>query len=101
MVRITVSALFIPLYAFLFLFYRHWKETSKRKEEIETITRHIKSDVLLVVNPDRTITRCRGGIEEMSGYTAEQVIGKKTDMLYDRRENPDCPGEIREILEKN
>jgi PAS domain S-box-containing protein len=76
-------------------------ELRNEKEKLEDILSNISPDILMVVSPDRTIEVCNSSVERMFGYRMDEVIGKKTDMLYfDRRSNPDRRGEIYEVLER-
>lgn len=55
----------------------------------------------LLVDKDRTIQYCNGGIKEIFGYESKEVTGKRTDLLYDdRRKNLQDKNEIHDILEK-
>lgn len=55
----------------------------------------------LHVAPDRSIRYCNPLMKKIFGYYPEEIMGKKTDLLYgDRRMNPTRKGEIYEALEQ-
>jgi PAS domain S-box-containing protein len=87
-------ALFLWLLALLWLAYRRWRQACEREKELETIVTSISPDVLMVVSPDRTITMCNANVKPMFGYEVQEVLSRKTDLLYfDRRTS----GQKREI----
>ena len=80
------DGLFFWLLALLWLAYRNWRAALLKETELQRILSSISPDVLLVVTPDRTVTTCSTTVETMFGFKAEEVIGHKTDQLYqDRR----------------
>jgi diguanylate cyclase (GGDEF)-like protein/PAS domain S-box-containing protein len=94
------NALFFWLLFLLWVAYRKWRRSIMHAVELDTIVSSIGPDVLLVISRDRGIKMCNGAIKQMYGFTAEDVIGRKTDILYfDRRQDPD-KREIYEDLEE-
>ena len=56
----------------------------------------------LVVDENRTIKNCNDGVKNVFGYSCEEVIGKKTDLLYgDRRSDKGAKGEIHNRLARD
>ncbi len=92
---------FLTLMGLLWLTYRHWREVSEKRAELEKIVDSISPDVLIVVDPSRNIVRCNRSIERVFGYSPDEVINQKTETLYhDRRSNPGIGYEIFEALKK-
>jgi PAS domain S-box-containing protein len=70
----------------LWMAYRRWTDTILRRKELEFVVRGIGPDLIMVIGRDRTITMCNDAIEPIFGYSAREVLGQKTDLLYfDRR----------------
>ena len=77
--------------------YRRWVDTIQRRKELEFVVRGIGPDLIMVIGRDRTITMCNDAIEPIFGYSAREVLGQKTDLLYfDRR----VTGKRREIYDQ-
>ena len=92
---------FLTLMGLLWLTYRHWKEASEQGAELERIIDSISPDVLIVIDPLRNIVRCNRSIERVFGYSPDEVINQKTEILYsDRRSDPEKGTEIFETLKK-
>lgn len=92
---IISNALFFWLLLLLWAAYRRWRDSLYRQRELERVITSISPDVLVVIGEDRTIVMCNGAIKAMFGYTQEEVVGQKTDLLYfDRR----VTGEKHEIF---
>jgi len=92
---------FLALSFLLLITYRRWRRARRRNEELEDVISSISPDTLLVVDADRTIVMCNRSIERMFGYSVEEVVGRKTELLYrDRRGNPARRHEIYDVLEK-
>lgn len=90
---------FLSLAGLLWLTYRRWKEASERRAELEKIVDSISPDVLIVVDPFRNILMCNRSIVRVFGYSPEEVINQKTELLYsDRRSDPGKGCEIFEAL---
>jgi len=90
--------LFLWLLALLWLAYRRWREALFERRELENVLSSISPDVLLVANPDRTITACNPSVKLMFGYNPEDVIGRKTDFLYSDRRTSEGTREIHTHL---
>jgi len=91
---------FLYLAGLLVITYRRWRNAEHKKKELEKIIASINPDVLLVVDPDRNISMCNISVHRMLGHRVEEVLNKKTDLLYfDRRSYPEAKHEIYEILE--
>jgi two-component system, cell cycle sensor histidine kinase and response regulator CckA len=95
MADILSNGLFFWLLLLLWLAYRRWRDSLYRQHELERVIASISPDVLIVIGEDRTIVMCNGAIKAMFGYTEDEVVGQKTDLLYfDRR----VTGEKHEIF---
>lgn len=96
-----INFLFIWLAALLLLCFWRWRETSRRRAELESIVSSISPDALLVVDPSRTIHLSNASVERIFGYAQNAVVGKKTDILYrDRRQGEGKSREVYESLSK-
>jgi PAS domain S-box-containing protein len=95
-----VNLLFFWLLATLLVAYRHWQGSVGRELELERVVASINPDVLIVVQPDRTISSCNSAVRTMFGREPEDVIGMKTDLLYGDRRTDKTRPEIRECLDK-
>jgi PAS domain S-box-containing protein len=85
----------------IWLTHRRWKEADGKKEELRNIIESINPDLLLVVDLDRNIVMCNSSVQRMFGYSANEVVNQKTDMLYfDRRSDPTKRHEIFEVLKQ-
>lgn len=100
LIRITINVFFFWMVVLLGVMYRRWHNLSFREDELEAIIEGIGLDVLLVIDKDRTIKICNAAVRRIFGWEREEVLGKKTEMLYsDRRKHPSHPREIYEALE--
>jgi len=77
-----INVSFLSLTGLLWLTYVRWRKAAKRQAELENIVSSISPDVLLVVNPDKTIIERNDSLKRMFGYEVDEVIGQKTDFLY-------------------
>jgi diguanylate cyclase (GGDEF)-like protein/PAS domain S-box-containing protein len=68
--------------------------------ELDTILSSIGPDVLIVIDADRNITLCNGAVERMYGYSKEETLGAKTDLLYFDRRLDKGKNEIRDDLQE-
>jgi two-component system sensor histidine kinase/response regulator len=92
---------FLYMVGLIWLTHRRWKEAYRKKEELQNIMESINPDLLLVVDLDRNIVTCNSAVQRMFGYSANEVVNQKTDMLYfDRRSDPTKRHEIFEGLKQ-
>jgi len=85
-IQIMSTLLLFLMLGFLWLAYRQWRSILYERDQLETILESIGPDVIIAIDRNNEILRCGGAVEQMSGYTPEELIGKKTDVLYqDRR----------------
>lgn len=97
----SVNFVFLYLAGLLFITYRRWRSAEEKRKELENIISSISPDALLVVDRARNIVMCNASVQRLFGYTADEVVKQKTELLYfDRRSCPDYKHEIYEILEK-
>ncbi len=47
-----------------------------------TLVQNLHDYAIFMISPDRVITQWSDGAERVSGYTAEEVIGRRLDMFY-------------------
>jgi PAS domain S-box-containing protein len=93
---------FLTLMGLLWLTYRQWRQALKRKAELTNIIDSIGPDVLIVVDPYRNIVMCNRSMKRMFGYSPDEVISQKTEVLYsDRRSDPRKGCEIFEALKRD
>ena len=99
---IVINVLFFWLLLLLVLAFRRWRSAVAAGLELEDIISSISPDALLVVMPNRDIVMCNSAVEHMFGYTPEDIIGKKTELLYhDRRTSQAHPREVYEALQRD
>ena len=99
--RIVINILFFWLAALMAIAFLRWRGSTKKSVELERIVSAICPDTLMVVGPNREIELCTASVEGMFGYNAEDVLGKKTDMLYsDRRADKTNDHEIYDAINK-
>lgn len=95
------SVCFWVAVALSFAFVR-WYEWARGNAELENIVSSISPNTLLVIAPDRTITRCSMSASRMFGYEVNEILGRKTDLLYyDRRTGPRQSSEVRDALARD
>jgi len=81
--------------------YLRWRAEAMRNQELEDIIDSINPDVLLVVDANRNILMVNASVCRMFGYAMEEVIRRKTELLYfDRRRVPGAKHEIYDALER-
>jgi two-component system cell cycle sensor histidine kinase/response regulator CckA len=99
-VQFMTNFLVVWLVVLLIASYVRWRKAAIRSEELEDIIDSINPDVLLVVDRDRNILMSNVTMVRMFGHTLEEVLNRKTDMLYfDRRSVPGAKHEIYDALE--
>jgi PAS domain S-box-containing protein len=87
--------------ALLLLAYSRWRRVAIRNQELEDIVSSISPDVLLIVDAERNILMANAAVTRMFGHEIEEVLGRKTDVLYsDRRSSPGSGREVYEALER-
>lgn len=80
--------LLILMMGLLWMAYRQWQSILHERDQLETILASIGPDMILAVDRNDRILRCGGGIQAMSGYRPDELIGEKADLLYhDRRKD--------------
>ena len=98
LVAVIEKCCFIYLVGLLWLTFRRWKRAEHAKRELEEAVSNIGYDVLIVVDPKGNIVVCNRAVERVFGYTIDEVIGQKPDLLYS--DNPDYPDNQTEIQPK-
>lgn len=100
-VLFVTNFLVVWLIILLVVSYFRWRREALRNKELEDILESISPDVLLVVDANRNILMSNASVTRMFGYQADEVIRRKTDLLYfDRRRIPGSKHEIYDELEK-
>lgn len=102
---ITVQFLinFLVLWVIVLLVYSYvrWRRAAIKNEELEDIIESISPDVLLVVDRNRNIITASVSVLRMFGHQPEEVLGRKTDLIYsDRRNSQNAKHEIYDALER-
>ena len=95
----TNACIFLSLLVFLATWVE-WRLAQKRRGELESVVASVAPDVLLVVEPNRTIRLCNPAVVDMFGYQVEDVIGAKTGKLYFDRRSPHENRPIHDTLQK-
>lgn len=95
---LSVSLLFLML-GLLWLAYRQWRTVIHEHDQLETILESIGPDVIVAIDKNNTILRCGGAVEQMSGYTPEELVGKKADLLYYERRDKGQSYEIQSAIQ--
>lgn len=96
-----VNFVLLYLAGLLLVIYRRWRRAHRKQKELESIISSISPDTLIAIDKDRTVTICNPSVERMFGYGVDEVINKKTDLLYsDRRADPARYHEIHDVLER-
>ncbi|MCX5803517.1 MAG: PAS domain-containing protein, partial [Proteobacteria bacterium] len=78
----VVNFIFLYLAGLLYITYHRWKRAEKKQQEMEDIISSISPDTLIVVDREKNIIMCNPSIQRMFGYEPDEVIDKKTDLLY-------------------
>jgi diguanylate cyclase (GGDEF)-like protein/PAS domain S-box-containing protein len=78
----VVNFIFLYLAGLLYITYHRWKRAEKKQQEMEDIISSISPDTLIVVDREKNIIMCNPSIQRMFGYDPDEVIDKKTDLLY-------------------
>ncbi len=100
-IQISSSVLLFLMLGFLWLAYRQWKSIIYERDQLETILESIGPDMLVAIDRNNRIVRCGGAAEQMSGYTPEELIGQKTDLLYHDRQGDGQSYEIQSALQQS
>ena len=96
-----INFLVLWLIIMLVTSYLRWRSEALRNEELEDIIDSINPDVVLVVDAQRNILMINAAVSRMFGYEMDEVIKRKTELLYfDRRLVPGAKHEIYDALEK-
>ena len=98
--KFLVKVIFLWLIGLLWMTYRRWKKALRRQSELEDIISSISPDVFMVVDRHRNIIMCNDSVKRIFGYEVDEVINKKTDLLYfDGRSELSHKQEIYDTLE--
>ena len=101
LVQFIINFLVLWVIVLLIFSYMRWRKAALKSEELEDIIASISPDVLLVVDPNRNILRASSSALRMFGYHPDDVVGRKTDLLYfDRRNSTNNKHEIYDALER-
>jgi len=97
--QIIINILMLWLLLLFTVAFVRWRRANRRAMELEAVLGSISPDALLVINENREIELCNQSIERIFGYRMEEVVGRKTDLLYgDRRSDPGHRREIHDAL---
>jgi len=101
LVQFLVNFLVVWLVVLLLASYFRWRKAAIKNEELEDIVDSISPDVMIVVDPKRNILMTSSSVLRMFGHGPDEVLGRKTDLLYsDRRSLPNDRHEIYDALER-
>lgn len=101
LVQFLINFLVLWLIVLLVYSYSRWRKAALKNEELEDILESISPDVLLVVDPHRNILTASVSLLRMFGHHPDEVLGRKTDLIYfDRRNSTSNKHEIYDALEK-
>ncbi|QHI68292.1 PAS domain S-box protein [Tichowtungia aerotolerans] len=92
--------LLVLMMGLLWMAYRQWQNIIHERDQLETILASIGPDMILAVDHNDRILRCGGAVEQMSGYTPDELIGKKAGLLYHDRRIDGQGYEIQSALEQ-
>lgn len=76
------NALFFWLVGLLWVAFRRWKGSMRREAELNDIISSAEHEVVMVVDPDRTIIMCNETVKDVFGYDVDELIHQKADVLY-------------------
>ncbi|HUN56225.1 MAG TPA: sensor domain-containing diguanylate cyclase [Smithella sp.] len=94
------NLLFLWILSLLWIAYRRWRNAVYRQKKLRNILASINTEVIMVVDSRRRIQMVNEGIS-MFGYSMDEVLMRKTDLLYlDRRVDKSRPHEIRDSLNR-
>ena len=96
---LSTFLLFLML-GLLWMAYRQWRSIIQERDQLETILASIGPDVIIAIDRNNRILRCGGAVEEMSGYTPEELIGQKTHLLYRDRQIDGQNYEIQSAIQQ-
>ena len=82
----------------LWLAYRQWQSIIQERDQLETILESIGPDMIVAIDPNNQILRCGGAVQAMTGYTPEELIGQKADLLYHERQSSGQGYEIQSAI---
>jgi len=99
-IQISSTILLFLMLGFLWMAYRQWRSIIYERDQLETILESIGPDVIIAIDRNDRILRCGGAVKEMSGYTPEELIGKKTDLLYQDRRIDGQSHEIQSAIQQ-
>ncbi len=100
LVQFVINFLVLWMIVLLVYSYLRWRKAAMKNEELEDIIESISPDVLLVVDPNRNILTTSVSVLRMFGYHPDEVLGRKTDLIYsDRRNSSNNKHEIYDALE--
>ena len=100
-VQFVINFMVVWLIVLLLASYLRWRRAAIRSAELEDIIDSINPDVLLVIDADRNILMCNLSLTRMFGFGLDEVMQRKTDMLYfDRRSAGGGKHEIYDALEQ-
>lgn len=102
LVQFVINFLVFWVIVLLVVSYSRWRKAALKNEEMEDIIESITPDVLLVVDQNRNIMTASVSVLRMFGYQPDEVLGRKTDLIYsDRRNAGSSKHEIYDALERD
>lgn len=102
LVQFVINFLVLWVIVLLVYSYVRWRRAAIKNGELEDIIESISPDVLLVVDRNRNILTTSMSVMRMFGHQPDEVLGRKTDLIYfDRRNSPGDKHEIYNALEQD
>lgn len=93
------NTLFGWILCLLWVAYRRWRVALRRQTDLRRILGSIATEVILVVDRRRRIRMVNDSVTAVFGRTADELIGRTTEILYQDRRTPDGSS-IREEMER-
>jgi len=101
LVQFIIQFLVLWLVMLLVMSYLRWRKEALKNAELEDVVDSISPDALLVVDPHCNILMANMSVRRMFGHGPEELIGRRTDLLYgDRRNMPNVTHEVYDALEQ-
>ncbi len=99
---ILVHLVFFVVAGTLVLAFMRWRRVEQQRSHLETILSAISPDAVVVADSDRNILSCSATVQNLFGYSKDELVGQKTHLLYrDQGPAKESPPEVRDALEQH
>jgi len=94
LIEFLVHVIFMTLCGMMWLTYRRWRRSEKKRIELENMVDSISSDVIMVVDRENRVVRCNASLKRIFGYQPAEFLGRRTEQLFRVQPDPwgDSPG---------